>query len=121
MRTQLDFKPIGTINNRIIMEISFENLPQAIANLSKKMDEVLYHLQNSEAQKQDDELMNIEEAAKYIKSTKGTLYQNKSVPRFKKMGKIYFSKKQLNEWVTKDGNVKKEHPKLELTRTKKAS
>jgi len=102
------------------MEISFDNLPQAIAMLSKKMDMVLHHLQNVEAQKQEDEIMNIEEAAKYIKSTKGTLYQNKSVPRFKKMGKIYFLKKQLDEWVTKDGNVRKE-TKLQLTRSKKAS
>lgn len=103
------------------MDISFDNLPQAIAMLSKKMDMVLYHLQNVEAQKQEDEIMNIEEAAKYIKSTKGTLYQNKSVPRFKKMGKIYFSKKQLDEWITKDGNVKRSEVKLELTRSKKAS
>lgn len=102
------------------MEISFDNLPQAIAMLSKKMDLVLHYLENSESKIEEDKIMNIEEAAKYIKSTKGTLYQNKSVPRFKKMGKIYFSKKQLDEWVTKDGNVRKE-PKLQLTRSKKAS
>lgn len=102
------------------MEISFDNLPQAIAQLSKKMDTVLYYLQNTEAQKEQDEVMSIEQAALFLNSTPGTLYQNKNVPRFKKMGKLYFLKSQLIEWVTKEGNVKKDS-KLTLTRTKKAS
>lgn len=101
------------------MEISFDNLPQAIAMLSKKMDLVLSCLQNNE-EKDDDEIMNIEQAALFLNSTKGTLYQNKTVPCFKKMGKLYFSKSQLKNWITEGGNFKKD-PKLTLTRSKKAS
>lgn len=102
------------------MEISFDNLPQAIAMLSKKMDLVLHHLQKTESKKEEDEIMNIKQAALFLDSTVGTLYQDKRIPRFKKMGKLYFLKSQLKAWVLEDGNVRKE-PKLQLTRSRKAS
>ncbi len=90
-----------------------------IEEIRQQLKEILAYIQQKEVQKDEDELMNIKQAAKYLDSTPGTLYQNKTVPRFKKMGKVYFLKSQLKDWVMEDGNVKEVMQELQLTRNNK--
>jgi hypothetical protein len=68
---------------------------------SRIADEVRRQLEASH------DLLTLPEAALYLKVAKGGLYQRtcqKTIPHFKRNGKIYFLKSQLNEWI-KQGQV----------------
>lgn len=86
------------------MELTFEQLPQAVTQLLSKLNtiEQLLLNQSSGQIKDADEIFTIQQAAKFLHLTVQTLYgkvHSREIP-FSKQGKrLYFSKTELNEWV----------------------
>ena len=98
------------------MEITFNDLPQAITILNKKMDLIMEILESNSG----NEIMNIQEAAKFIKSTENTVNNSKDMPKRYRGSRVFFLKKELLHWML---NEKEPEPvELKLTRNnRKAS
>ena len=82
-------------------ELSFERLPQAVELLIRKVNnlEVLIKEQPTE---QADEYLTIEETASFLSLTIPTIYSKVSrreLPFMKKGKRLYFSKKELSEYL----------------------
>ena len=78
-----------------LTEDEIENLVERITNNLKKSYE-------SEHRNQEDELLTIDEAAKFVKLSKPTLYglvHKKSIPYNKKGKRLYFQKAELLDWI----------------------
>ena len=51
------------------------------------------------------EILNVDEAAKYLSSTKSYIYKQTSqneIPHYKRGKKIYFKRSELDDWITKN-------------------
>jgi excisionase family DNA binding protein len=86
------------------MEFTFEQLPSAISQLYNKLDciEKLILAKGDRSQEEADQLMTIEEAAVFAHLSKATLYglvSRSGVPCMKKGKRLYFSRKELTEWI----------------------
>lgn len=71
-------------------------------------------LQNSSSEQQEEvEWLDIKQASTFIKKAKQTVYQycsNCYIPYYRKFGKLYFKKAELEAWLLegkKSGNAKK--------------
>lgn len=84
--------------------ITFEQLPQAFTELFSKVENIerlLLH-KSAASTKPEDELLTIEEASIFLKLAVTTLYgyvQRSEIPVSKGAKRLYFSKKELMEWV----------------------
>lgn len=91
--------------------LSFENLPKAVNQLSQKIDSIQKLLiENSELQPQNqpERLMTVDEAADFLTLSKPTIYSKCSrgeLPYMKRGKRLYFSLTELNEYL-KAGRVK---------------
>lgn len=90
-------------------ELTFENLPSAVNQLTKKLENIERLLLNR-TESQDnhpDQLLTIDEAAKLLRLTKPTLYGKVSkgelpVMKLKGSKRLYFSRTELME-LAKEG------------------
>lgn len=85
--------PFTLITNRID-RIEFL-LEQVLANQKQLTDPTL----------SDEQLFDIKEAAQFIKKAKSTVYamvSHREIPHYKRGGKLYFCKKELQEWLMED-------------------
>ena len=90
--------------------LTFEQLPEAVSQLYGKLEaiEQLILAATGIGKQETDDLMNIQEAAKYLRLTVPTLYGHVSkstIPVSKQGKRLYFSKKELTEWI-KSGRKK---------------
>lgn len=91
--------------------ITFEQLPKAITDLSLKLERIetlLLSNTNGTSSKNNDELITIEEAAKFLHLSKPTIYSKVSkaeIPYMKRGKRLYFSKLELTDFI-KQGRVK---------------
>ena len=86
------------------MNITFEQLPQAVTQLFDKLESIERLLQNKQnpATSEEEQLLTIEEAAEFLHLAKPTVYayvQKKLIPFSKVAKRLYFSKKELMAWV----------------------
>jgi excisionase family DNA binding protein len=84
--------------------LSFEQLPQAVSQLSKKLDAIERLLQSSSDNHSEkpDLLLTIEGAAEFLTLTKATLYSKVSkgeIPFMKRSKRLYFSRTELMDYV----------------------
>lgn len=92
--------------------LTFDQLPEAVSELSTKVDQLLSFLANGTlfpSKPEQDEILTINEAADFIKKKVTTLYSlcsAKAIPHSKQGGRLYFSKKALTDWILTDGHVK---------------
>lgn len=88
---------------------SFEELPMAVTKLYGKMKKIEKLLRmNLELLTDKDELMDIEETARFLKLSITTIYSKvcrREIPANKQGKKLYFSRSELKEWI-KEGKVK---------------
>lgn len=89
-----------------INEISFENLPKAVAHLVREIGEIKLLLQNIHVYKSKEESIpiGIEEASRLIGKAKPTIYalvRQRKIPSCKYGKKLYFFKEELLEWILK--------------------
>ena len=90
-------------------ELSFDKLPKAVAKLSNEVGEIKrILLQSKDQNPQEDQLLNVKEAAGFLELSVPTVYgyvQRKQIPVMKKHKRLYFSKKELTDWI-KSGRKK---------------
>lgn len=89
-----------------INEISFENLPKAVAHLIKEIVEIKLLLQNVQVYESNEQSIpiGIEEAIRLIGKAKSTIYtlvRQRKIPCYKYGKKLYFFEKELLEWISK--------------------
>ncbi|MES2762753.1 MAG: helix-turn-helix domain-containing protein [Bacteroidota bacterium] len=89
-------------------EITFEQLPKAVSELLNMVGNIEKRLSTAENHAETDHPLTIEQAGEYIKLSRGTIYglvSSNKIP-FSKQGKrLYFSKKDLTDWI-KEGKRK---------------
>jgi excisionase family DNA binding protein len=86
------------------MEMTFEKLPHAVAELSDKLDhlERLILSQNNTSQPDADKLLTIKETAEFLHLTVPTIYllvQRAEIPVCKRGKRLYFSKLEITSWI----------------------
>lgn len=91
-------------------EISFNNLPQAMAHLVNEVETIKSLVENSQAPaiKKEKIPIGIDEACKLIgkaKSTVYTLVRKRIIPSYKNGKQLYFFEDELVEWI-KNGRRK---------------
>lgn len=85
-------------------QLSFEQLPQAVALLFHKLDSIerLLLEKSNEPQPDADQLLTIQQAGELLNLSVPTLYghvQRAAIPVCKKGKRLYFSKQELTEWI----------------------
>jgi excisionase family DNA binding protein len=83
--------------------LSFENLPQAVANLKESVSEIKQLLiEKINEQPEADQLLIIQQAAELLNISVSTIYglvNKETIPVMKKGKRLYFSKQELIAWV----------------------
>lgn len=87
-------------------EISFENLPKAVAHLVKEIAEIKRMIQNVQVYESKEKTIpiGIEEAGRLIGKAKPTIYalvRQRKIPCYKYGKKLYFFEEELLEWIFK--------------------
>ena len=88
--------------------ISFNDLPEAVAELTKKVDELYKIITNVQPQETEDQFLTVEETAKFLHLSVPTVYTKASrreLPFMKRSKRLYFAKSDLEDYL-KDGRVK---------------
>jgi len=86
------------------MKLSFDELPQAVSDLFDKLTNIerLLLSEKNEKGSEEDQLLTIKETAKLLKVAVPTVYAYVSrceIPHCKLKKRLYFSRKELTEWV----------------------
>lgn len=86
------------------MDVTFESLPSAVAQLFNKMDNIekLLLSQSKKAVVEPDQLLNIKEAAKHLNLAVPTIYAmvgRNEIPFSKKSKRLYFNKQELTAYI----------------------
>ena len=88
--------------------ISFEQLPQAVAELGSQLVEIRSLLQNmataTPSQPASDQWLNVQELSEYLpdRPAVATIYEytaNDKIPFHKKSKRLYFLKSEIDEWL----------------------
>jgi len=86
------------------MQVTFEQLPQAVSQLQDKLDNIeRLLLSRSEVPQPDaDKLFTIKETAEFLHLTVPTIYglvQRAEIPVCKRGKRLYFSKHEVTDWI----------------------
>lgn len=89
-----------------VNEISFENLPKAIAHLASEIAEIKSMVQNAQIPESKEKRIpiGIEEVSRIIGKAKPTIYtlvRQRKIPCYKNGKKLYFFEEELLEWISK--------------------
>jgi len=89
-----------------INEISFENLPKAVAHLVKEIAEIKHMIHNVQVYESKEKSIpiGIEQASRLIGKAKPTIYalvRQRKIPCYKYGKKLYFFEEELLEWISK--------------------
>lgn len=89
-----------------VREISFENLPKAVAFLSHQIEELKTIVKSKETIEVNNKKIpiSIDEACAIIKKAKPTLYtlvRKRQIPHYKNGKKLYFYEEELLDWIAK--------------------
>lgn len=86
------------------MELTFNELPKAVTQLYDKLENIerLLLEKSNELQPEADQLLTIKQASEFLKLSVPTLYgkvHDAVIPVSKKGKRLYFSKKELTDWI----------------------
>ena len=89
-----------------VNEISFENLPKAVAHLTSEIAEIKSLVQNVKISEPNKKRIpiGIEEVCRIIGKAKPTVYtlvRERKIPCYKSGKKLYFFEDELLEWISK--------------------
>ena len=89
-----------------VNEISFENLPKAVAHLANEIAEIKSMVQNVKIPEPKEKRIpiGIEEVSRIIGKAKPTIYtlvRQRKIPCYKNGKKLYFFEEELLEWISK--------------------
>ena len=90
--------------------LTFNELPQAVSDLTREIKAIkeLLLSNKSESTPEEDQLLTIQQAGQLLNLSVPTLYgyvQRSEIPVSKRGKRLYFSKKELLDWV-KEGRKK---------------
>ena len=106
--------------------LTFDQLPKAVGELLTKVDYVISRLDvkkdaaDASENSDDDQMMTLEEACRFIGKKQSTMYSltsERRIPFRKRGNKLYFFKKELLEWIQSGGAYDKPYT---LTETEQA-
>ena len=90
-------------------KITFEDLPNAIQHLLNEVTAIKNHLLNQAAitkepvlPSPEKKLMTVADVSQMLNISKGTIYNmtsTRQIPCFKRVGRIYFDRKEIDEWI----------------------
>lgn len=92
------------------MEITFEQLPKAVSQLYNKLEDIerLLRNNNPENTKDKDELLTVQDTAKFLSLSVPTVYgliSKGQIPVMKRSKRCYFSKAELITYL-RQGRIK---------------
>lgn len=90
------------------MNVTFDNLPEAVAGLYARLDSLEKSIKGAEENPvEQDDLLIINQAADLVKKSVPTVYDlvhKREIPFYKRGGRLYFSKLELIAWI-KEGKI----------------
>lgn len=89
-------------------QITFDQLPSAVAELLQKVSSIENILRNQTTQPETDQYLTIQQTGELIKLSVPTIYgyvSRNAIPFSKKGKRLYFSKMEIMEWI-KQGKQK---------------
>jgi excisionase family DNA binding protein len=95
-------------NDMTATTISFNDLPEAVAELTKKVDELYRVINKVQPQETADQFFTVKETAKFLHLSVPTIYSKaarRELPFMKRTKRLYFAKSDLEDYL-KDGRVK---------------
>ncbi|MEP6551950.1 MAG: helix-turn-helix domain-containing protein [Ferruginibacter sp.] len=87
------------------MQITFDQLPEAVNQLSIKMENIerlLMQWSKPTTTQQSEDLLTIQQAADFLRLSITTIYgftSRNEIPSMKKGKRLYFSKDELTTWI----------------------
>ncbi|MBU2020194.1 MAG: helix-turn-helix domain-containing protein [Bacteroidetes bacterium] len=92
------------------MELKFEDLPDAIAQLIEQNNLILKSIQEASFSKRDnEEILTLSRICELLELKRQTIYSyvsKKQIPYHKKGGKLYFFKKEIADWIETENKVR---------------
>ena len=96
-----------------INRITHDSLPEAVQHLLKDVEDIKNILLNQSAKtnpvpvvtETENDILSVEEVAKKLGYKEGTIYNythQRKIPHFKKGGRLFFDKHEINEWIRTD-------------------
>ncbi|GGF49894.1 helix-turn-helix transcriptional regulator [Echinicola rosea] len=86
------------------MDLKFEDLPTAIAQLIEQNKLILESIQGAELTNQSSgQILTLNKICELLELKKQTVYSYVSkglIPYYKKAGKLYFIRDEITEWIT---------------------
>ena len=79
-------------------EISFNDLPKAVTELTRKVDELYKVIKNVQPQETADQFLTVDETAEFLNLSVPTIYSKVSrreLPYMKRGKRLYFARKDL--------------------------
>jgi len=100
-------------------DITFEKLPQAVAHLIRKVENLEFLLKQKvqPSNQLDNQLLNIQQVSELIHLQVPTIYsyvQKREIPFSKKGKRLYFSKDEIIDWVKKGKQKTASETQLEV-------
>ena len=92
----------------IMAAISFNDLPEAVAELTRKVDELYKVIINVQPQDPAEQFLTVDETAKFLNLSVPTIYSKVSkreLPYMKRGKRLYFARKDLETYL-QSGRVK---------------
>lgn len=95
---------MGVIKKDLKMKVTFEELPNAVSEIYSKLTNIerLLQAQSGESKQDQNDLLVIKQAAELLNLSVPTLYgyvHERMIPHSKIKKRLYFSKRELTEWV----------------------
>ncbi len=92
--------------------ITFDNLPEAVTQLLQEVAYIKNHLLNQSASTPEsmqypaeNKFLTVTEVSQMLNISTGAIYNmtsTRQIPFFKKGGRVYFDKKEIDEWIRQD-------------------
>jgi len=92
--------------------ITFDNLPDAVQHLLQEVAYIKNHLLNDVGRtaeptlfEQVNEFLTVDDISQTLSISKGTVYNMTSdqmIPHFKRGGRLYFDKEEIDAWIRND-------------------
>lgn len=82
--------------------ISFNDLPEAVTELTRKVDELYRVINNVSPHESAEQFLTVEEAAEFLNLTKPTIYSKVSkreLPYMKRGKRLYFARQDLSTYL----------------------
>lgn len=89
-------------------DLTFNDLPEAVAELTRKVDELYKVITNAHTQNAQEQFLTVHETARFLNLSVPTIYSKagkREIPFMKRGKRLYFARKDLETYL-QGGRVK---------------